>query len=58
VASVVNLRRAHETQLRQLTASIPDLERRVAAGDPAAVKPLAWQTARADELRRLLAATP
>ena len=58
VATVTNLTRAYETQLGQLTASIPDLERRVAAGDPAAVRPLAWQTARADELRRLLAATP
>lgn len=56
VARDVNLTRSYSLQLSQLESSIPGLEARVAAGDTAAVKPLAWQQGRVAELRRLRAA--
>lgn len=53
-ATAADVRRHQELQLQQLEASIPDLRRRVAAGDEAARGPLAWQQGRVDELRRVL----
>lgn len=52
--SDVNIARSHRLQLEQLQSSIPDLQRRVAAGDTTTEKPLAWQSKRVAELRRLL----
>lgn len=46
-------RRSYAAQLATFEASIPDLERRAAAGEDVAA-PLTWQKARAEELRRLL----
>jgi hypothetical protein len=56
VARDVNLTRSWTLQRDQLAASIPDLQARVAAGDTAAAKPLAWQQNRVAELDRLLSA--
>lgn len=56
VAKGVNLTRSWTLQRDQLRASIPDLQARVAAGDTAAERPLAWQSQRVAELERLLTA--
>lgn len=55
-ATADGVRRHQQLQLQQLEGSIPALRSRVAAGDTAAVTPLAWQQGRVEELRRLLAA--
>lgn len=54
--TTVNLQRSWQLQLDTYRGTIPELEARVAAGDAAAEKPLAWQRVRVAELQRLLAA--
>ncbi len=56
IAKDVNLTRSWTLQREQLAALIPEYQARVAAGDTAAARPLAWQQTRVAELDRLLAA--
>jgi hypothetical protein len=56
IAKDVNLTRSWTLQREQLAALIPEYQARVAAGDTAAAKPLAWQQNRVAELDRLLSA--
>lgn len=53
-ASAESVARHNRLQLEQLQASIPALQQRVAAGDTAAVTPLAWQQGRVEQLLRTL----